>query len=135
VIGALAGYPLIKHCMNQGYDIVEFINGNTSLKPADEPILEAKFKDLPGRRSVDEWLELLRSNVTILNGLSPLQMREFMLDSVVRFYPAGATVFARNEPGSSLFCIATGSVLVEVNPKDPSITVPMARVPSSAKSA
>ncbi|MES2700790.1 MAG: NAD(P)-binding domain-containing protein, partial [Pseudomonadota bacterium] len=24
VIGALAGYPLIKHCMNQGYDVVEF---------------------------------------------------------------------------------------------------------------
>ena len=23
VIGALAGYPLIKHCMNQGYDVVE----------------------------------------------------------------------------------------------------------------
>jgi hypothetical protein len=39
VIGALAGYPLIKHCMNQGYDVVEFINGNTALKPADEPIL------------------------------------------------------------------------------------------------
>ncbi|MEO8375170.1 MAG: NAD(P)-binding domain-containing protein, partial [Sphingomonas bacterium] len=41
VIGALAGYPLIKHCMNQGYDVVEFINGNTTLKPADEPILAA----------------------------------------------------------------------------------------------
>ncbi|MDB5692247.1 MAG: hypothetical protein JWO81_1310, partial [Alphaproteobacteria bacterium] len=27
VIGALAGYPLIKHCMNQGHDVVEFING------------------------------------------------------------------------------------------------------------
>jgi cGMP-dependent protein kinase 2 len=125
VIGALAGYPLIKHCMNQGYDVVEFINGNTSLKPADEPILQAKFKDLPGRRSVDEWLELLRSNVTILNGLSPLQMREFMLDSEVRFYPAGSTVFERNAPGSSLFAIATGSVLVEVNPKDRSVTVPI----------
>jgi len=125
VVGALAGYPLIKHCMNQGYDVVEFINGNTSLKPADEPILEAKFKDLPGRKSVDEWLELLRSNVSILNGLSPLQMREFMLDSVVRFYPAGSTVFERNEPGSSLFAIATGHVLVEVNPKDASITVPI----------
>jgi cGMP-dependent protein kinase 2 len=125
VIGALAGYPLIKHCMNQGYDVVEFINGNTSLKPADEPILEAKFKDLPGRRSVDEWLELLRTNVSILNGLSPLQMREFMLDSVVRFYPAGTTVFKRNDPGSSLFAIATGGVLVEINPTDPSITVPI----------
>ena len=48
VIGALAGYPLIKHCMNQGHDVVEFINGNEGLKPADEPILEAKFRDLPG---------------------------------------------------------------------------------------
>ena len=61
VIGALAGYPLIKHCMNQGYDVVEFINGNTALKPADEPILEAKFAALPGRPNVDEWLEFLRS--------------------------------------------------------------------------
>ncbi len=114
VIGALAGYPLIKHCMNQGHDVVEFINGNTGLKPADEPILEAKFADLPGRRSVDEWLELLRSNVSILNGMSPLQMREFMLDSAARFYRRGETIFEKNAPGSSLFAIATGSVLVEL---------------------
>jgi cGMP-dependent protein kinase 2 len=123
VIGALAGYPLIKHCMNQGYDIVEFINGNTSLKPADEPILEAKFKDLPGRRSVDQWLELLRSNIGILSDLSPLQMREFMLDSEARFYRKGEVIFERAETGSSLFAIAEGSALVEVNPVDPSITV------------
>jgi cGMP-dependent protein kinase 2 len=125
VIGALAGYPLIKHCMNQGYDVVEFINGNTTLKPADEPILEAKFKGLPGRRSVDEWLEHLRSNVVILNDLSPLQMREFMLDSEARAYRRGDIIFRRNDPGSSLFAIAEGSVLVEINPVDPSITVPI----------
>ena len=125
VIGALAGYPLIKHCMNQGYDVVEFINGNTTLKPADEPILEAKFKGLPGRRSVDEWLEHLRSNVVILNDLSPLQMREFMLDSEARAYRRGDVIFRRNDPGSSLFAIAEGSVLVEINPVDPSITVPI----------
>ena len=125
VVGALAGYPLIKHCMNQGYDVVEFIHGNTSLEPVDTPLLAEKFKDLPGRRSVDEWLEFLRSNVIILNGVSPLQMREFMLDSDVRFYRAAETVFERNEPGSSLFAIASGSVLVEVNPKDRSITVPI----------
>ncbi|HEX9931377.1 MAG TPA: cyclic nucleotide-binding domain-containing protein [Allosphingosinicella sp.] len=125
VIGALAGYPLIKHCMNQGYDVVEFINGNRALKPADEPILEAKFAALPMRRPVEEWLEFLRSRVTILNELSPLQMREFMLDSEVRFYRAGATVFERNAPGSSLFAIADGSVLVEIDPKDRSRTVPI----------
>jgi CRP-like cAMP-binding protein/Fe-S-cluster-containing hydrogenase component 2/thioredoxin reductase len=123
VIGALAGYPLIKHCMNQGYDVVEFINGNTALKPADEPILERKFKDLPGGRSVAEWLEFLRTNVSILEGMSSLQMREFMLDSEVRAYAPGQVIFERNEPGSSLFGIAAGSVLVEVDPADPSVTV------------
>lgn len=125
VIGALAGYPLIKHCMNQGYDVIEFINGNSDLKPADEPILEAKFRDLPGRRSVDEWLEFFRSNVTILNDLSPLQMREFMLDSEPQSYGRGEVIFEKNDPGSSLFAIAEGSVAVEINADDPSITVPI----------
>jgi cGMP-dependent protein kinase 2 len=114
VIGALAGYPLIKHCMNQGYDVVEYIAGNRSLRPADEPILAAKLADLPGGRGVDEWLDFLRTHVEILAELSSLQMREFMLDSQVRAWPAGAAVFERNGVGDSLFAIAAGSVLVEV---------------------
>jgi CRP-like cAMP-binding protein/Fe-S-cluster-containing hydrogenase component 2/thioredoxin reductase len=125
VIGALAGYPLIKHCMNQGYDVVEFINGNRELKPADEPILEKKFASLPGSRSVEEWLEFLRTNVAILEGVSPLQMREFMLDSKVTYYPAGEVIFERNAPGSSLFGIAQGSVHVEIDPRDRSRIVPI----------
>ncbi len=125
VIGALAGYPLIKHCMNQGYDVVEFINGNTDLKPADQPILEAKFKHLPGSRSVDEWLAFLRRRVTVLNELSMLQMREFMLDSEAIAYRAGDLIFERNDPGSSLFAIADGSVYVEVSSTDPSIRIPI----------
>ncbi|MEZ5709594.1 MAG: cyclic nucleotide-binding domain-containing protein [Blastomonas sp.] len=114
VIGALAGYPLIKHCMNQGYDVVEFINGNTELKPADEPILEAKFRDLPGRKPVAEWLDYLRENVTILEGMNPLQMREFMLDSEARFYRKGDVIFEKDAPGSSLFGIASGGVAVQL---------------------
>ena len=126
VIGALAGYPLIKHCMNQGYDVVEFINGNNHLKPADEPILEAKFAGLPGSKSVDDWLEYLRSNIMILNGLTPLQMREFMLESDARFYRAGETIFERNAPGSSLFSVASGSVEVLTDVNDESKIVPIA---------
>src|SRR5690606_13705637 len=125
VIGALAGYPLIKHCMNQGYDVIEFIAGNTDLKPADEPILAAGFAPLPGRRSVDEWLALFGRNIEIFREVSPLQLRELMLDSEAHAFAAGETLFARNEPGSSLFAIAEGSVLVEVDPEDPSKTVPI----------
>lgn len=125
VIGALAGYPLIKHCMNQGYDVVEFLNGNTALKPADEPILEAKFKPLPGNRDVDGWLALLGQNVEIFRELSALQLRELMLDSEVRAFAPGEVIFERNDPGSSLFSIAQGSVLVELDRDDPSKVVPI----------
>ncbi len=127
VIGALAGYPLIKHCMNQGYDVIEFLNGNTELKPADEPILAEKFDALPGSRSVDEWLETFNTNVVILHDLSPLQMRELMLDSEVSAFRAGDIIFERNAPGSSMFAIAEGSVSVEIDPGNPSVTVPIER--------
>lgn len=110
VIGALAGYPLIKHCMNQGYDVVEFLAGNADLKPADEPLLEERLAGLGGGRSVDEWLDFLRERVGILNELSPLQMREFALDAEVRRYRAGEMVFEKNAIGSSLFGIAEGRV-------------------------
>lgn len=126
VIGALAGYPLIKHCMNQGYDAIEFIAGNRNLKPADEPILEQKLAHLP-HRPVAAWLELLRDRVEVLNDLSPLQMREFLLDSSVRAVRGGEVVFHRNDPGSSLFGIAEGSVLVQISETDPSLTVPIAQ--------
>jgi thioredoxin reductase/Fe-S-cluster-containing hydrogenase component 2/CRP-like cAMP-binding protein len=125
VIGALAGYPLIKHCMNQGFDVVEYISGTPNLEPADEPLLKDKLKGLPGGRTVAEWLEFLRSQVEILNGLSPLQMREFLLDSEVRAYSPGDAIFIRNDQGSSLFGIAQGSVAVEVDPNNPRITVPI----------
>ena len=125
VIGALAGYPLIKHCMNQGYDVVEYLATGTAVKPADEPLLEKVFEDLPGGKSVNHWLDLYRSNVAIFGGLSTLQMRELMLDSICTSFAPGEPIFRRDAPGSSLFAIAQGSVAVEVNPNDPSITVPI----------
>ncbi|MEE4338301.1 cyclic nucleotide-binding domain-containing protein [Erythrobacter sp.] len=125
VIGALAGYPLIKHCMNQGYDVIEFLGGNLDLKPADEPILAEKFANLPGNHDVDHWLGVYGDNVSILADLSPLQLRELMLDSRCHAYEPGEVIFRRNEPGSSMFAIAQGSVAVEVNPNDPSVTVPI----------
>jgi len=108
VIGALAGYPLIKHCMNQGYDVIEFLNGNMELKPADEPILAEKFAGLPGDRAVEHWLRVFGENVAIFEGLSTLQLRELMLHSEVHAYEPGEVTFRRNAPSFSMFGIVQG---------------------------
>lgn len=123
VIGALAGYPLIKHCMNQGYDVIEFINGNDELKPADEVLFVEKFKKLPNPNDVSGWLNTFRESISIFNPLSELQIREFMLDSDVKMFRPGQKIFERNDIGTSLFTISKGSVEVEVDPNDPSKTV------------
>ncbi len=125
VIGALAGYPLIKHCMNQGYDAVEHINGNTTLKPADEPLLEKVFAGLPGKLDVSGWLAELKQRVSIFQELSTLQLREFMLESRMHFKEKGKIVFERNDIGSSLFAVVAGRVDIEVDPTNKKIIVPL----------
>ena len=40
IIGALSGYPLIKNCLNQGFEVVRSIQGNQQSYPADEPLIE-----------------------------------------------------------------------------------------------
>ena len=53
IIGALAGYPLIKHCLNQGYEVVEYILGN-HIPPADEPLLQDKLDKAGVKMTVTE---------------------------------------------------------------------------------
>ena len=111
IIGALAGYPLIKQAMNQGYEVVEFIQGN-DVEPADEPLLREKFAAMPGFTTVDDALIKVQRDIPLLAGITPLQLREFMLDSEVRTPGAGETVFERNDYTNSFFSILAGGVKI-----------------------
>ncbi len=119
IIGALAGFPLIKQAMNQGYEVIEFIEGHT-VEPADEPLLRDKFKAIPGFRSVDETLGRIQREVPVLSGLTKLQLREFMLDSKVHAPKPGEIIFKRNDYTNSFYSILTGEVNLQINPKEPS---------------
>lgn len=112
-IGALAGYPLIKHCMNQGYEVIETISGNP-VAPADEPLLEEKVMGMPGRPPVDRALEEIKDKVRLFTGLTTLQLRDFLLDAETHVLLAGETVFQRNDYGDTLFCVVSGSVEIEL---------------------
>lgn len=114
IVGALGGYPLIKQAMNQGYEVVEYILGE-KVEPADEPLLRGKFNKMPRFTTVDEALGRIQKNVSLLSHITPLQLREFMLDSEILAPKKGDAVFRRNDYTSSFFCVVEGTVEVEIN--------------------
>ena len=113
IVGALAGYPLIKQAMNQGYEVVEYILGN-AVEPADEPLLKAKFKNYTRPKTVSEALALVQSNVPLFANMATLQLREFMLDSEVHAPKNAEVIFLKDDYTNSLFSILEGEVIVEV---------------------
>ena len=113
VIGALAGYPLIKQCMNQGYEVVEYILGNP-VKPADEPLLKKKLEAFPRDGGVSRALWLVQHQVPLFADMSTLQLREFMLESEVRAPKPGEVIFHKGEYSNSFYSILEGEVHLEV---------------------
>ncbi len=88
IVGSLAGYPLIKQAMNQGYDVVEFINGNF-IKPADYPLLQHQLLGLPYDREVDELLERFQALIPMFRKLNSLAFRELIIEStIIAGYPS-----------------------------------------------
>jgi Fe-S-cluster-containing hydrogenase component 2/thioredoxin reductase len=80
IIGSLAGYPLIKQAMNQGHDVIEFINGN-NIRPADYGLLELQFRGLADERDPEEHLERFRTIVPMFSELNALAFRELIVES------------------------------------------------------
>jgi CRP-like cAMP-binding protein len=122
IIGALAGFPLIKQAMNQGYEVIEFIEGR-AVEPADTPLLRGKFARVPRWGDVDAALETIRARVPVLAPLTPLQLREFLIDSDIVTPAAGEILFRRNDYTNSFFSIVDGAVDIEIDPDDPKRTV------------
>ncbi|MCK6449776.1 MAG: cyclic nucleotide-binding domain-containing protein [Alphaproteobacteria bacterium] len=120
VIGALAGYPLIKQAMNQGYEVVEFIQGN-ECEPADEPLLKEKFKGalLDRYGSIPGLLAEMQKTVPVFSGLTTLQLREVLLESNVHTPKGGGEIFHRNDYSNTFYTIFAGEVGIEIDPDHP----------------
>src|SRR5271155_4174652 len=102
VIGALAGYPLIKHCLNQGYEVVEYILGN-NIAPADEPLIQAKLDQAKVAMQVPELVTVVREKLALFATLTPLQIREFLIRSELYQKQPGDVVIARGEFANSVY--------------------------------
>ena len=75
VIGSLAGYPLIKQALNQGYEVIEQIRGKP-VQPVEEELLLDKFTGVPGFATVDEILTKVGRTVSIFGSMDALPLRD-----------------------------------------------------------
>ncbi len=100
VVGSLAGYPLIKQAMNQGYDVVEYIHGH-DIKPADHELLQKDFASLPYRRDPDDLLRLFQGRIPMFSQINALVFRQVIIESNI--WVAGSGIDT-----SQPFCINVG---------------------------
>ncbi|MFQ5674218.1 MAG: NAD(P)-binding domain-containing protein, partial [Nitrospinales bacterium] len=114
LVGSLIGYPLIKQAINQGYEVIEHILGN-SIEPSDQVLIEEKLKLLPG--SAKQNLEMIRESLPLFFELSEPQFRELISESVVHVKKEGELIFQRNDFTDTFFSIISGSVKVELPDK------------------
>jgi CRP-like cAMP-binding protein/thioredoxin reductase/Fe-S-cluster-containing hydrogenase component 2 len=112
IIGALIGYPLIKQAINQGYEVIEAICGRPC-EPADQPLLEERFKDLPGGFAAH--YARIGASLPLFADVSEPQMREMLIDSTLSMRQQGDVVFQRNDYTDTFWSVVSGSVEVEID--------------------
>jgi Fe-S-cluster-containing dehydrogenase component/CRP-like cAMP-binding protein len=109
IIGALAGYPLIKQALNQGYEVIEHLSGHP-VEPADNAILASKLSAVPFGHDVDATLDLIRERVRAFRGINKLVLREQVMASTVRVLEAGNEIFLRGEYLHNVYNVLQGEV-------------------------
>lgn len=125
VVGALAGYPLIKQAMNQGHEVVETING-TPLEPADEPLMRerlsvwwnapltsqagerASFGLENGSPGVGATLDYMQSMSKFLGSMNTMQLRDLILESEILHPAEGSVITAQGDYGNTVFTVLSG---------------------------
>jgi len=109
IIGALAGYPLIKQALNQGYEVIEHLSGHP-VEPADNAILASKLDAVPFGHDVDATLDLIQERVRLFRGINKLILREQVMASSVRVLEAGNEIFLRGEYLRNVYNVLQGEV-------------------------
>lgn len=113
MIGSLAGYPLIKQAMNQGYEVIEHISGHP-VQPSDHGLLEKKFFCLPFGESVDDALNQIQRRIRLFRDINPLNLRELIMLSDLLTPRPEEEIFREGQYSTSFYNILQGSVQIDM---------------------
>src|SRR5262249_15785765 len=108
-------YPLIKQAMNQGYEVIEYMLGN-SIQPSDHGILEKKLRVLRFGSNVDGALSALQQRLRLFSETSALNLRELALVREIVMPKAGKPIFRRNDYSANIYNIIQGEVHLRAGP-------------------
>jgi thioredoxin reductase/CRP-like cAMP-binding protein/Fe-S-cluster-containing hydrogenase component 2 len=114
LLGALIGYPLIKHAMNQGYEVIEHILGR-EVEPADQVLVSETLRPLGSE--TNKILSAVRASLPFFNDLSDPQFRELIIESKIHTPKAGDVVFEKNDYTDTFYSIVQGSVQIKITEK------------------
>lgn len=117
IIGALAGYPLIKQGINQGYEVIEHILGKP-VEAADTALLREKFASFCSDRGIEDVLDKIQRSVPLLRLLNSLQLRELILESNILLPGPGDIIFERNDYSTSFFFVIEGELEMLIDEDD-----------------
>jgi len=112
IIGALAGYPLIKQAMNQGYEVIEYLLGN-KVQPADHGLLQEKLGGLRfsgGRVGVDQALAAIQQRIHMFRDVKPLGLRELAIVSRIVGPKQGSRLFSRGDYSTCIYNVLDGEI-------------------------
>ncbi len=112
LIGSVTGKDLVKHAMNQGYEVVEHILGH-EVTPVDEALLSERLLAVRGG-SVQEKLDYMASSVPLLALLwgDSTRLRELALVAEVHEVKPGQVVFHEYDYSTTVYAIVEGQVAI-----------------------
>jgi len=140
IIGALGGYPLIKQAMNQGYDVIEFINGKDT-RPADYPLIASQFANLPYAMDAEDVLALYQQRVPMFRRMNALAFRELVIESRIVYcsdevkkpqlgaaretvlLPPGHVLYEHGEFSTTFYTLVEGEVQLQLEENGPWQTI------------
>ncbi len=120
LIGSATGYPMIKHALNQGREVIDHICGDAVIS-ADQPLLETNLGSLM-TGGVDETLDRLGRSIPVMREFTPMQLRRLFHQVQVQDHAPGARIFDWGEYPDGVYIVARGGTLAETKTSAKGVT-------------
>lgn len=124
VIGSLAGYPLIKQALNQGFEVVEQIRGNP-VQPVEDQLLLDKFSGVPGVTTVEAALTKISSTIPLFGSVGDRPLRGILLESRILYPDPCTPIFCHGDYSDFFYSILGGEVFVQLPKENPDLIIPL----------